>query len=281
MNHRQGNETSCSGAAENETEDDGERRDAIANAIHTYRRNRDAYERDRSERERTTITVLAFTAIFALLAAGAGITTVIVTHQDTEGIIAEAQRSSNQQHADTLMALGKTDAQISEMKGQAEAMHGQLAIAKAQLRPRMRFDSSNIKIEDGLLKVTAMWVNIGSTDAVDFMGWNKLDQVESLPPPDSLKQRPDSADRIAPSIVEPTLGLAFPTESLPIADIFSDVIAQRKFIVWYGYGEYREVFPDAPLHHRRWCYVILFERAAASVRPSMPVQYSPLCSGTN
>jgi hypothetical protein len=45
----------------------------VANAIHSYGRRRDAHESSRAERERVTIIVLTFTAIFAFLAAGAAL----------------------------------------------------------------------------------------------------------------------------------------------------------------------------------------------------------------
>jgi hypothetical protein len=50
----------------------------IANAIHTYRRDRRADEHDRAKREKATIVVLAVTAIFALFAAGAAIYSAII-----------------------------------------------------------------------------------------------------------------------------------------------------------------------------------------------------------
>ncbi len=55
---------------------------AIADAIHTYRRDRRADERNRSSRERATIVVLGVTAILALFAAASAIySAVIFTRQ--------------------------------------------------------------------------------------------------------------------------------------------------------------------------------------------------------
>jgi hypothetical protein len=48
-------------------------------------------------------------AIFSLV-------TLLVTHADTRRLIKEARIASNQQHTDTLTALGKTDATIAAMK---------------------------------------------------------------------------------------------------------------------------------------------------------------------
>jgi hypothetical protein len=50
----------------------------IADAIHTYRRDRRADERYRAHRERATIVVLGVTSIFAFFAAGAAIYSAVI-----------------------------------------------------------------------------------------------------------------------------------------------------------------------------------------------------------
>lgn len=99
---------------------------ALVTAIEAYRKQRNSHEYDRAQREHTTVIILSLTAAFALLAAGAAIATVILTHQDTRDLIIKAEQASNQQHADTLAALGKTDDTIGALRAQTDVMRDQL-----------------------------------------------------------------------------------------------------------------------------------------------------------
>jgi hypothetical protein len=57
-------------------------RSPVADAIHSYRRRRETHERERAKRERVTIVVLVFTAVFAFLAAiAAGVSALIFSGQ--------------------------------------------------------------------------------------------------------------------------------------------------------------------------------------------------------
>ena len=81
--------------------------DNLAAEHRTYREQQERHENKKRFREWVTIIAVSGTAVFALL-------TVLVTHRDTMAIIREAERTSSQQHSETLAALEKTDNAISE-----------------------------------------------------------------------------------------------------------------------------------------------------------------------
>jgi hypothetical protein len=100
------------------------RHSSVANAIHTYRRTREADERDRAKREWVTIIVLISTAIFALLAAVAAGTSAWIFYGQLDEMRA-AREASDRSAADQLKLLGD----------QTKAIQGQLSQMALAERP--------------------------------------------------------------------------------------------------------------------------------------------------
>ena len=77
------------------------------------------------------------TLVLALGTVALGIVSLVallVTHADTRGLIKQTRIASDQQHTDTLTALGKTDATITAMKSQAEAAVKSAGAAETALK---------------------------------------------------------------------------------------------------------------------------------------------------
>jgi hypothetical protein len=83
------------------------------------RKQNERHERKKRIRDWTTIGAIAAGAIIAFIA-------FLRTHWDTQQAIRDAETVANQQHTDTLAALGKTDAMIAALQIQATTMQGQL-----------------------------------------------------------------------------------------------------------------------------------------------------------
>jgi hypothetical protein len=115
-------------------------------AEHAANRQRsDTYERHKRKRGWATFWALVVAAIAAIL-------TLIVSHWDNRAIIqqseddtnitvGEARRAANQQHADTLDALRKTDDSIKVLDNQAKVMAGQLSVMENDKRPWIAIDA--------------------------------------------------------------------------------------------------------------------------------------------
>jgi hypothetical protein len=139
--------------------------DSMVTEHSANRKQADTHERGKRKRELSTFWAL-------VVAAGAAILTLIVSHCDNRAIMWEAQRASGQQHADTLAALGKTETTITAMQTQASIMRGQLEemkssgeFAKAQLIAKMkleiRFDTDVVNNTIDRWYITPTWTNVG------------------------------------------------------------------------------------------------------------------------
>jgi hypothetical protein len=152
-------------------------------------------------------------------AATAAVLTLIVTHCDTRDLISETHSAADQQHRDTVSALGKTDATIAALQEQTAIMRGQLdemqidaSIRRAELTANMEihFDPAS---GGGL---TPSWTNIGKTDAEHVRSWyqfkyfsnyHDLETFDFLSEPDVSKHRRMPIETVIPgrSITMPTI----------------------------------------------------------------------------
>jgi hypothetical protein len=119
------------------------------------------HEEGKRKRDLFTFSALVVTAAAALL-------TLTVTHCDTRDLITETRTAADQQHKDTLAALGKTDDSIKALQEQARIMSNQLGVSRdeftATQRPWISIDS--VTPYAGLI-----WVNNSAdiTGSVNFV----------------------------------------------------------------------------------------------------------------
>jgi hypothetical protein len=121
----------------------------------------------------------------------------------------ETRSGANQQHRDSLAALGRTDAQIATMQTQAEIMRGQLQvlqvdseIRKSELAAKVDFHiGEKVFVESAKpirWEITVVWENKGKTDAMKVTGWNDFHICawEDFPSCDPLTEPSDNYKQI-------------------------------------------------------------------------------------
>ena len=248
---------------------------------HSARRQQaDHHETGKRLRDWATFGALVATAFAAIL-------TLIVTHRDNLAIIEESRRTADQQHTDTLAALGKTDATISAIQGQADIMRDQLgvmkselAIAKNHLQARMTRELAiENAMENGVIvgwRFTPVWQNIGATEARGFIGWNVLNVFKPDVPENFDFLHANPPDRV-PITVDPRQTTLQATRRVSVNDA-TDAIAGQAVIIAWGYGEFRDIFPDTPTHHRHWCVKLLPFRRGNAIVFSDPIIYKQECN---
>jgi hypothetical protein len=226
-------------------------------------------------------------------AAAAAILTLIVSHCDNRAIIDESRTAATRQHTDTVEALGKTDAAIGALQAQQSIMHSQLEImtnelvlGKSLLQARLKRELKIERvIDNGVVigwRITPIWMNVGATEAKDFIGWNVLNVFTPDVPndfdflhPNPLGQAPAGQ---VPVTIEPTQVIQQQTARISVNEANGVINKTAKIIAW-GYGEYRDIFPDTPLHHKNWCVEILPLRSGGGmIQFSGPIIYKPECN---
>jgi hypothetical protein len=213
-------------------------------AEHTASRQQAAsHEEGKRKREWSTFSALIATATAAIL-------TLIVTHCDTRDLISETQSAADQQHRDTVSALGKTDATIAAVQEQTAIMRGQLDEMQIDASIRRAELSATIKINLNPASgggLTPSWINIGKTDAEHVRSWyqfkyfSNIDDLETfdfLSEPDEYKHRLMPVETVIPgdSITMPTI--LFTNE-----DAWA-IMYRQKMPVFWSYIEYNNIFGD-------------------------------------
>jgi hypothetical protein len=102
--------------------------DSVADTHRVRYDQTNTHETARKKREYGTIAAL-------VLAAAVAAWGIIQSHRDTQKALHDARTASDQQHADTIAAIGRTDSQIAALQGQTGVMQGQLAEMKVEQRP--------------------------------------------------------------------------------------------------------------------------------------------------
>jgi len=198
------------------------------------------------------------------------------------GMLNEMRRSGDQQHRDTLAAIGKTDDtlkalqdqtrimgdQLSIMREQATSMSRQFAITEAQLRPRL---SLSIERSDELRNTntyemvngryfTPVWKNTGSVAPEELIGWSHIRFFQGYsvgvlaPDPFRLGQEDVPLTLLTPSSANSYEQSSEFFEARELQQVHTKTV---QLIAW-GYIQYRDPFPGAPLHHINWCQKLIY-----------------------
>jgi hypothetical protein len=152
--------------------------------------------------------------------------------------------------------------QATFVEGQLQVMKSQLEITKIQIIANIRRDSASLQ-GNYVNGVIANWTvnpnfqNIGPTIARDFRHWWDIIIVPG--PPDSHKTCP--MPTVHPEIGPPTIAspgtpIVFSSKELSANDGIN-AAKSLETIFLAGEVQWRDTFPDDPMHHYIWC-VLLF-----------------------
>jgi hypothetical protein len=202
--------------------------------------------------------VLAIVAIFQLRAM---LSTDEATHDLAKAAVDQAKTALDQAKAAKDAAEG--------IKGQLEEMRGQRLLTIAQLRANLSREDPSVNAygEDDKIAhvgdkiagfaISPVWRNVGSTNAKDVRSWFELkvfDIPSSVPkklsgadcpplvPPDPLPQ---------PTVMPQGGGIVQLAKRLSLQEI--NRIGKDAYALMWGHVEYRDEFPDTPLHFDDWC----------------------------
>jgi hypothetical protein len=162
--------------------------------------------------------------------------------------------------------------QLNVMQGQLDEEKAKTILTRTQLRANLRLEVPTItpfgagqvlagtKEQSSGWAVSPTWINVGGSDARDYMGWFDIRIFDVRSPKHltgadcpSLAQPDPLPDGI---IIHPGTQIAQLAKTLSVEDVVG-AKNETKYILMYGHIEYRDVFPDSSLHHEDWCMVVV------------------------
>jgi hypothetical protein len=186
----------------------------------------------------------------------------------------------------TIASVKISSLQWIAINGQLGEMGRQIAITEAQLRPRMSLtlelsgdvkDANGGKSLNGRI-VTPVWKNSGSVPPDELVGWVHIRTFDGDTPfgsPNAFHLGREDAplERLwVPSPNTYEQGGTMINEG----DL-QRVLGRTGQVIAWGYMQYRDPFPNAPVHHLSWCFklsLVLTE----SGRKDWWLPYSPDCN---
>jgi hypothetical protein len=164
------------------------------------------------------------------------------------------------------------EGQLRVTQGQLDEMRNQRLATTAQMRANLRRENPTMTPigEGGKMigpaenlagwEVSPNWKNVGSTNAQDFLGWFDIRAFD--PSPGQRVTAADCPQLLEPSpspgrlIVVPGIGVSHLAKPLRIGDVVK-AKEGTKYILMWGHIEYKDIFPDTPVHHDDWCVAVI------------------------
>jgi hypothetical protein len=139
---------------------------------------------------------------------------------------------------------------LDAIRGQLTEMQTDSAIRRSELAATMRLEIDR-RQNAGTWGITSLWMNIGKTNALNFMGWEdfkifrtKEDYV-MLTPAYILKTPPDKSKIWASNFtIIPNSPVSPYTKALPEQDAWDITYGKNTFALLWGYVEYTDIFGD-------------------------------------
>jgi hypothetical protein len=192
----------------------------------------------------------------------------------------DEMKSSGLQTAETIKALNS----------QAETMHGQLAEMQKQSAMTQNLIAAKLGLSFGktpqieknkrtisAMGITPQWRNVGSTDAIHVRNWEKMKAFTEEAPADFdfLTGKPNSELTITPGneILQGTIYIDI--------KLLNAVTAGKEMIVFWGYTEYQDIFPDTKTHHVHWCVRVVPFVLAGEVQGFSTPFFRPECNSSD
>lgn len=253
---------------------------SIDRVVAEQQANRDQRERHeihRAKRERITVVIVGIAAVVALGA-------LVVSYLDTHESLSEARSTAAEQHADTLAALAKTDAQIAALTEQTVTLRGQLeemktasAIWRREFTGVMQLDNVRANNSPSGWLITSKWNNIGKTDVLNFKGWNHLQyfpSVEEVKKIDFLKV-PKGENINEPQTILAGDYMTYGNYQMTMAQAWEEMYGKGAIISW-GYIEYDDIFGT---HHTvQHCESWNFQYEPPAINMGLPQPLSLNCN---
>lgn len=257
-----------------------ERLHAIFHQLHAQKKQQKIHENGRASRERITIGALIAAGTFAL------ISDLLLGCQ-----LRDARDIADIQHGDTQTALNLADtanktakataaAQIKEMSAQTEAMQLQARLIQTQLTPRL--DVALDFGEQGILNgvpvrgITPHWTNSGPTEAREWAAWDSFAVFHG--------KLPEAADlqQYQGDLFSATLAKQMMQTTLFISEEQVKAVANGEgAIIFWGYGQWHDVFDRTVLHYQRYCFRLFpVQTNTGAVAWTLPSVYKPECNSS-
>jgi hypothetical protein len=169
-----------------------------------------------------------------------------------------------------VIAKGAAAAQVAEMAKQSATMQGQLDQMKAQLLITKTTISAHIiplpvlpvahsvHVENGIVtgwNINPQFINAGGTDAHDYRAWWDMDVSPGPFPHEGVCPTHSYSDARPPMTIGPGLPLTLVAKILSLDE--GTRAKDGKVVIYIsGHMEYRDIFPDTPMHYYNWCSTI-------------------------
>jgi hypothetical protein len=154
------------------------------------------------------------------------------------------------------------------LSGQLQEMQTDSIIKKNEIRARIQRNTTTEITATGLAEATGL-INIGKSDAQYFTGWNDIRFFE-----------PEAADRFdfGKNPDDPSETISLPTQEIVTNDVRRAMNKEGVIIHW-GYIEYRDIFPESPVHYLHWCMLLNFHPTGnGQFTLTLPILYKAECN---
>jgi hypothetical protein len=153
-------------------------------------------------------------------------------------------------------------------QGQLAEMKAQRLLTMTQIRANIRREIPQmlaygdgeklVSVGDTIRgwKVSPTWLNVGGTDAKEFVAWFDIVPFDYVPGRTLSASDCPEPKRSSPSAGTLTVHPGLPLSQLAKNLLVEDVIKAQNgtgYILMAGHMEYRDIFPGTPLHHDDWC----------------------------
>jgi hypothetical protein len=236
--------------------------EALTSELERYNSKQEADEPKKRTRENWTTGGLIATAIFTFALASFSLWQVVETRRAYGPIEKSADAARDAADA-AKTAAGAASQQVITMQGQLAEMQKQSALTINQLRPKLILTiggpghAMKVDGKEGFI-LTPTWINHGTSDGIDFWGWDNARPFTPDAPVDFDFLNKGGAPignvtKVTIAPLEPRLQLS---KFISSEDVQAVIDNKTTFVIW-GYVEYRESLPGNQPHHIHWCYKVV------------------------
>ncbi len=170
--------------------------------------------------------------------------------------------------------------QLNVMQGQLDEMRTDALIHRNEVRARMQRNTKSWLRPTGLAQTTD-FQNIGKSDAQEFSGWNEMKFfIKNDADRFDFRQHPDYWSGRQGVSVPSNDTVSVVTVEIPDSDV-RRAINREGFIIHWGYIEYKDIFPEDPIHFLYWCVVLsIHPTSDGHFTIELPVVYRQECNAT-
>jgi hypothetical protein len=230
---------------------------------------------------RWTRMVGAFTVVLAAVAA----VSAIILYRQLQAMRGQLEEMRNAgRQTDEIVAANKALAQSavnqgSIMLGQLKEMREQSIATRAQIRARLTLTivPNDMRAQNAWV-FTPVWVNHGTTEALDFNGWvSAYSFIPDAPADFNFLEPISKPEPGVHSTVEPQ-GVRMQGSVGVLDDNITRTMAGTEMTYLWLYMEYRDIFEKE--HHENWCFKLVPLKVGDNLQFSFPLA-NPKCVRTD